>query len=87
MLNRDERGELEDLAADYLDALRQAEIYGPAPDGELEQSEYLLVSLLIRLMQEHGVTALICHGHRFALIRGDEQRVLHVACLNELAAV
>jgi len=93
MLTCDERGELADLVADYLDALHQAALFGPAAAKELRQSEFLLVSLLMRLMQEHRVASFNCHGHRFALVRTGEQRVLRVArvhrpgpCVNRMAS-
>ena len=88
MLSCDERGELAELAADYLDALHQADVYGSAAvASELRQSEFLLVSLLVRLMQKHRVASFSCHGHRFALVRsGGQQTLLHVGMDRRVAA-
>lgn len=74
MLSPDELGELDDVAADYLDAK-----LGHSPATELSQSKELLVSLMLRLMEKYHLTTFVCHRHRFTLLQDSGGHMLHVS--------
>lgn len=87
MLTEEERAEFEELAAVYLDALRQVELHGLAVAGGREPAGSLLVTLMVRLMGKYPVSAFTCQDYLFALIPRDGKQLLYVAPLGAIYAV
>jgi hypothetical protein len=87
MLTDDERAEFEELAAVYLDALRQVELHGQAVAGGRQPAGSLLVTLMATLMGKYPVSAFTCQDYLFALIPHAGKQLLYVTALGTVCEV